>query len=67
LDKNDRYSKSYKCPTAFDEDQEPEFKECNKLCPVECEWGLTYYCNGECIPFDKPCRGIFLTIVNRNN
>ncbi len=63
LDKTD---KSYKCPAAFYEDGEPKFKECNQLCPVECERDKTYKCNKECIPFNKPCNGECLGKDTRN-
>jgi hypothetical protein len=47
----------YKCATLIHDGEEPDFEECNQLCPVECERGKTYKCNGECIPFNRPCNG----------
>jgi hypothetical protein len=66
LDTTDRYSKIYKCPTAFYENGEPQFKDCSPLCPVECERDITYHCNGDCIPFNKPCNGKCLGKDTRN-
>ena len=61
----DKTLKTYKCPIDFFyEDGEPIIEECNQLCPVECERGLTYNCNGECIPFNKPCSEDCLGILN---
>jgi hypothetical protein len=28
---------------------------CDNTCPVECERDKTYNCDGECIPFNRPC------------
>jgi hypothetical protein len=54
----DLYDGQYRCPTFFlIEGEEPDFEECNLLCPVECERDKTYKCNRECIPFNRPCNG----------
>ncbi len=61
----DTTDKRYKCPIDFNEGKEPDVEECNELCPVECERDVTYNCNGECIPFNKPCNEECLGIFNQ--
>ena len=47
----------YECLSKRD-DSSLFMASCNKNCPVECQKGITYNCNGECIPFRLPCENV---------
>ncbi len=52
LDKSGNFD-LYLCP----EDSRIGIGKCEELCPVECERGKSYMCEGKCIPMDIPCNG----------